>query len=112
MTTLGGLIANAVAIASFGTATAHRRGRDPRWPYVPVIVHDGGVALSATRQETITGKAFASRVAAVAYAEGVIETRRRRLAEALADPTKRSLREVHGLPREIDRHPNVEAICG
>lgn len=87
-------IADAVAATDFGAPTARKTGRNPAWPYVPVVLH-------GDRQEQILGKAFATRPEAVAHATKVISHRRTVLARQLADLRYRALREAHGLPREL-----------
>jgi hypothetical protein len=74
-------------------ATAVKRGRNPRWPYVPVVVH-------ARHTEQIRGKAFATRDEAVSYAAAVIAHREADLIERMKEPRHRALREQHGLPRD------------
>jgi hypothetical protein len=84
-----------------GTPSARKTGRDPRWPYVPVIIHQGGVSVVGTRQEQIVRRAFETRDEAIEYADRVIIARRAHLANQMAQPQNRALREHHGLPREI-----------
>lgn len=95
MNTLADQIAAIVAAGDFGTASANKRGRNPNWPYVPIVMH-------GQRSEQIVAKAFATRPEAIAYAQAVIDARRDILAQKLADPRYRALREQHGLPRELD----------
>lgn len=90
----------AVESANLGTATARKQGRNPRFPYVPVILITDDVGV--TRQSQIKGLAYATREEAVDAAERHIWNVRAKLAIDLADPTKRALREQHGLPRELD----------
>lgn len=94
----------AVAAYAHDVPRAHKRGRTNVRPYVPVIMHfDGqrpGDALFA-KQEQLLGLAYATRDEALAHAAAVIAARIDGLEAALADPTKRSLREHHGLPREL-----------
>lgn len=90
-------IAAAVEAAAFPTATARKTGRDPRWPYVPVLILPGERRVA----QQILGKAFATRSEAVAHAVAVVEANRISLAKRLADPRERALREHHGLPRDI-----------
>jgi hypothetical protein len=45
-------------------ASAVKRGRNPRFPYVPVVVHEDG-----RTHNTNTRNAYATREEAVAYAE-------------------------------------------
>lgn len=100
------MIAEAVASATptFGTATAAKRGRRPEWPYVPVIkLYEATEKVGTGKAQTtqIKGKAFATREEAVAYAQRRIDHQLALLAEKLADPAYRALREEHGLPREV-----------
>lgn len=92
-------IRQAVAAADFGTASANKRGRTQRWPYVPIIKTTDPIGRDHTEQ--ILAVAFETRDEAVSYAAGVIEFRRQELARKLAEPRYRALREQHGLPREI-----------
>lgn len=90
-------IATAIASKSWGIATSVKRGRNPAFPYVPVIDHsDEGI--HRTRTEQILGKAFVTRSEAVEYAASVIEARKALLAKSLAEPRMRALRKAHGLP--------------
>lgn len=88
------------AAANLGTATAAKRGRNPEWPYVPVIHH---VNADGTGEHTtqIKGKAFATRDEAVEYAQANIDHQRLLLAGQLLNPRYRALRAQHGLPREL-----------
>lgn len=92
-------IAAAVDAAGWPTATAAKRGRNPRWPYVPVLNYGDLRPMSPTHQ--IRGRAFATRPEAVADAQEWIDRARAALADELARPNYRALREYHGLPREL-----------
>lgn len=96
-------IAEAVAAVDFGLPSAAKRGRNPRFPYVPIIDHRARQAREGGFQQTeqIRGLAFATRDEAVTVAGEVIDQARRRLAAKLGDPVHRALREHHGLPREL-----------
>lgn len=94
-------IEQVVADADLGTASARKSGRNPLWPYVPVIVHTDD--LGVDHQEQVLGLAFETRPEAVAAAQRRIVARRAQLAEKLANPRYRALRESYGLPREIAR---------
>lgn len=76
------------------TASARKGGRDPRWPWVPVIRRGDHTAQ-------VKGMAFATRDEAVDYAQLVLDAEAASLARKLADPRYRALREQHGLPREL-----------
>lgn len=74
----------------FGTPASAKRGRNPRFPFVPIIRYaDRGPVK--TRQ--VTGKAFATEGEAVAHAEKSIAAMKRRYAQRLSDPRQRALRE-------------------
>lgn len=79
---------------------AAKRGRNPEYPYVPIVEHYEG---PNTRTEQILGFAFAEKADAVAHAFEVIERRKWDLERKLSQPRYRALREHHGLPREINR---------
>lgn len=55
--------AEAAAECDFGKPSARKSGRNPKWPYVPVIVSPTG------RTTQIRMRAFATRAEAVAYSE-------------------------------------------
>lgn len=96
-TTLTTETAEAVAATvDYGQPSARKTGRNPRWPYVPVLLH-------GHQQSQIMGKAFATRDEAIEYAASHVERLRSSLAAKLVDPRQRALREYHGLPREIAR---------
>ncbi len=88
------LIDAIVAAEQFGRASAAKRGRNPSFPYVPVIDHSDE---RRTRTEQILGKAFATRSEAIEYATKVIEHRRETLYINLLDPRYRALRSSYGL---------------
>lgn len=95
-------VAVAVAAANFGRPTAAKRGRNPRYPWVPIIdygAQDTGVDCTRTYQ--VPARAFATRDEAVAYAERYVDANRARLEHDLRHPRMRALREQHGLPREL-----------
>ncbi len=93
--------AEVAARVDHGRPSALKRGRNPKWPYVPVILFDGTPDSPRGRQEQILGRAFVTRDEAVEYAAAVIENRRNDLARKLAAPAQRALREWYGLPREL-----------
>jgi hypothetical protein len=101
---LGDRIDAVVAARDFGAATASKRGRNPKFPYVPVIKlrsdgsQLGGYGSARTRQ--LTGLAYATRDEAVARAQAEIDAYRRGFATDLCRPTSRALREHYGLPRK------------
>lgn len=93
------LIAAAAAAADFGTPSARKAGRNPRWPYLPMVVT---TAINGRPETTIIRKrAFATREEAVAFATRHIDSMRDSLARRLADPRERALREYYGLPRDL-----------
>jgi hypothetical protein len=93
-------IAEVVASVNFGEATAVKRGRNPKWPYVPVIATTDEFGVTRTSQ--VLRVAYATRDEAVARAENKIAKERASLAKKLAERQYRALREHYGLPREIE----------
>lgn len=83
----------AAANADFGAPSAHKRGRYPDRPYVPVLLFAG----PRPRQQQILGVAYPTRVEAVKAAERHVEDERRRLERKLRDPRYRALRDYHGV---------------
>lgn len=81
--------------ADFGTPRARKTGRDPRFPYVPVIV------LPTGQQSQVLGLAFTTRDDALHAAKMHIAAQRDSLAAKLGDPRFRALREQHGMPRDL-----------
>lgn len=98
MTALADKVAEIVAALDLGKASARKGGRNPRWPYVPIIVHPDR-PLSPTSQ--IKGLAFATRGEAVDAAQAHLDRLRAKTAEDLLKPNMRALREHHGLPRDL-----------
>lgn len=88
-------IAAAVDKIDFGKATGRKSGRNPNWPYVPIIDH-------GHRTEQIRGLAYATRDEAIAAAEATLAQRRSDLIARLAEPRNRAFREQLGLPTEIE----------
>ena len=88
------LIAATVAKLDLGKPTAAKRGRNPAFPYVPVIQY-------ATRTHQVPALALKTREEAVEAAAAAIEYQRKVLAARLAEPRHRSLRRQHGLPEEV-----------
>ena len=80
-------------------ATARKSGRNPGWPYVPVVHHPPCIGLSAIdgRTEIIRGRAFATRPEAVNYAQRVINARKAKMATDLAEPRMRAFRAQWGV---------------
>jgi hypothetical protein len=85
---------------NFGIASARKAGRDPRWPYVPVILVTDDVGV--TRQTQLRKLAFETRAEAVDAAERHITANKLLFAQRLADPRCRALRAHYGLPRELE----------
>jgi hypothetical protein len=83
-------------------ASAAKRGRNPKFPYVPIIDYGPQAqGVHRTRTEQIKNRAFETREEAVGYAERFLLHRAELLAAKLADPRHRALRKAHGLPEEI-----------
>lgn len=96
------LIAAAVDAVDFGRPTAARRGRNPAYPWVPIIDHGPqATGVHTTRTVQIPARAFATRDEAVAYAADHIDRVRGALAADLANPRYRALRRAHGLPEAV-----------
>lgn len=86
-------------VACYGhyRAEAAKRGRNPAWPYVPVIRwSDSGYGQT----QQIQGKAFATRDEAVAYAGRYIDALKSKMAANLAEPRCRALRRQWGVDEE------------
>lgn len=81
---------------NFGKPSAAKRGRNPLWPYVPIIADLEGCGKKL-RTEQVRGKAFATRDEAVAYAGRLIEARKADWARKLANPNNRALRAAEGI---------------
>ena len=82
-------------------ASAAKRGRNPRWPYVPVLVYLPTPDAPRGYTTQIRGLAFATRPEAVAAAEAHLDRASASLRRDLLLPNHRALREHHGLPREL-----------
>lgn len=96
-------IEEVAAAADFGIPTARKTGRDPRWPYVPVIRPTVSELdrPGPPGHRQVLGVAYATRDEAIAAAARHIEALRASLAVKLANPGARLLREQYGLPREL-----------
>lgn len=101
---LGARIDEIVAARDFGAPSAAKRGRNPKYPYVPIIkLRSDGSQLGSygsARTRQLKGLAYAERDEAVICARIQIEEYRRRFAADLCRPNARALREYYGLPRE------------
>lgn len=86
-------------LAAAPKVIARKRGRNPKYPYVPILVHTDDVGTK--RESQILGVAYETADEALAAGERVVAQRAKILEEKLADPRHRALREQHGLPREI-----------
>lgn len=82
-----------------GRAQAVKRGRNPVWPYIAVVVDYLG--KSGATHNPLGRRAFATRDEAVAAADHYIMQFREGLRIRLADPRWRALREQYGLPRDL-----------
>jgi hypothetical protein len=91
-----------VATMDLGKASALKRGHNPVFPYVPIVLHTNPhCADFAPRQEQILGRAFIEREAAIECARKVIEARREHYRRQFNRRGCRALREQYGLPREL-----------
>lgn len=87
---------------NFGKASAAKRGRNPKWPYVPIIAYgEQATGAHRTHTEQIRKRAFETRTEAVEYAQRVIDARIATHETQLATPRLRALREQHGFPRDL-----------
>lgn len=89
----------AVAVLITYTAGATKRGRDKRWPYVPVVLFNHKTGNAQTQQ--IMNRAFETRYAALDFAERHLANLKQSLRDKLRTPRYRALRESVGLPAEI-----------
>lgn len=80
----------------FGTPGYRRRGRNPRFPFVPVR------NLADGRESQVQARAFADAGDALVCAAEHIDALREALVDKLGDHRHRAVREHHGLPRELD----------
>lgn len=95
-------IARTIYARTGPTASAAKRGRNPAYPYVPVLDYGPQATGVTTRRTTqVLRRAFATRDEALAYAARMIDANITSLAAKLADRGQRALREFHGLPREL-----------
>lgn len=94
---IGDQIDTITANHNFGQPTAAKRGRNPKWPYVPVIATDSPLGPRTTQ---LRGLAYATRQEATQRAADQITSWRAQMAKDLAHPNKRAFREQHGLPRD------------
>jgi hypothetical protein len=81
-------------------ASAAKRGRNPRFPFVPIWTYTDEAGGRRTKNP-MHRRAYATRDEAVAVAEVLLDREYDLLARRLADPGNRALREHHGLPREL-----------
>lgn len=83
--------------------SARKTGRNPRWPYVPVVIGPpgSGPGDNDRHHRQVLGKAFATRAEAVAYAARVIAHHADSMRRRLADPRHRAERRQYGLPEEV-----------
>lgn len=94
---IGDAVDQVVASHDFGTAAAAKRGRNARFPYVPIIKYS---AFGGQRTRQLRGLAYKDRAEAVARAQASIDASRRKLSEDLCRANHRALRQQFGLPRE------------
>jgi hypothetical protein len=94
-------IERVVAGFDFGVATAAKRGRNPKFPYVPIIKFSTGGIHGDGWTKQIKMVAYVTREEAVAAAQSCIDQNRVRMAQRLANPAHRAERAQYGLPWEI-----------
>jgi hypothetical protein len=86
----------------FGVARARKRGRNPQWPYVPVIFTRTAAGRPDVGFESqILGNAYETRELALACAERHIATARHGFRYRLLQSNYRALRGQWGLPQEM-----------
>jgi hypothetical protein len=78
--------------------SARKTGRNPKWPYVPVIECGVADVTGYRKWRQVMGIACATREEAVARAERRLEAERSGLADRLANPRNRSLRRFYDVP--------------
>lgn len=84
-----------------GKPNAAKNGRNPVFPYVPLIMHPPVFASGSPRREQVLGRAYVTRQEAITEAQRVIDARVAHFRRQLGEPRHRALREQWGLPREI-----------
>jgi hypothetical protein len=84
-------------------ATARKRGRNPKYPYVPIIEYTNDVGT--VQEHQLRAVAFVTRAEAVAHAQRQIEADRARFEGLLLESSGRgrSNRRFHGLPEDIEQ---------
>ena len=83
-------------------ATAVKRGKNPRWPYVPVVKNTDITVWRGQTHNPAKGEAFATREEAIARAQAILEARRAADRALFLEPLRgRAMRRYHGLPMEI-----------
>jgi hypothetical protein len=80
---------------------AAKRGRNPEYPYVPLIRWTDETGTKRTRN-AVPGTAFTTREEALDFAARELAKRLLGRAVSLAIPTERAYREHFGLPRDLD----------
>lgn len=84
------------------TASAAKRGKNPKFPYVPVVKEKIDMYSGVRTTNPTRNRAYATREEAVAVAQRYIDHYRAQKAHDLIKPSHRADREWRGLPREID----------
>lgn len=102
MTVTVDMVTATVERMQWPTVVARKRGRDSRFPYVPVLRYPAPAGGGKGYEKQIRARAFVTADAAVAHGERVVRRQREVMVRDLLDPAKRALREHHGLPRELD----------
>lgn len=86
---------------NLGTASAAKRGRNPTYPYVPVIKRTSDDGIRDTTQNPTRRVAYATREEAVAEAQRHIDAVRESMRIKLKQPGTRAWRKSFGLPENI-----------
>lgn len=114
MTTIQETIEALKARNFYGIASAAKRGRNPEFPYVPVVKlteADGSPRQSMAQTSQLKGLAYVTRQEAVDRAQRHIDRGFADLEAKLGMPHHRALREWHGLPREFSDLPEAADLA-
>jgi hypothetical protein len=88
-------------------ANASKRGRNPRYPYVPIIITDDTRAPGRKHQSQIQAVAYATRDEAVGYAQMTINFWRDRFRKQLIDPRMNAIRRQWGVSNAECSDPDL-----
>jgi hypothetical protein len=83
------------------TATAAKRGKNPKFPYVPLLKITPKDGSRGRTTNPTQGVAYATREEAIAKAQQCLDSYRYVRAHTMLRPSHRAERDYHGLPRDI-----------